>query len=149
MNNFFFKYIAPFYPALKNILALSVGFPTPEKIETILQHYSLASNFYLLGCFQQDILVGIVGFQCSEAAIIINHLAVHESYQKRGVGRQLIEELVKQKLPLTVSAETDGDTVDFYKKCGFFCTEHSTKYGLRYICQLNKKIKWTSIKICI
>ena len=79
------KKISPSHPLLIDILKLSIGFPTPDKIGRLLQAYS-NDNENLYGAFLNQTLVGIVGFHINQHQATIRHLAVLEMYRKQGVG---------------------------------------------------------------
>ncbi|MBK3509326.1 GNAT family N-acetyltransferase [Pseudomonas sp. MF6747] len=90
----------------------------------------------LLGAFEGDALVGIVGlaFEPREKArhkVTLFGMYVNEAYQQKGVGRQLVEAALSEArrhsrlklIQLTVTAGNDA-AFALYQRCGFI------QYGL-------------------
>jgi N-acetylglutamate synthase-like GNAT family acetyltransferase len=77
----------------------------------------------------------------SEKRIEIRHLAVRQDYQKKSVGKLLVEELfklVRGAAPLRIQTFARNDSVGFFTKLGFkpvgHYLEHDdfTKHGIRF-----------------
>ena len=65
----------------------------------------------------------------------IRSIAVAPAWRNRGVGRALIDALVKHHNAARVVAETDDDAVGFYRRCGFAAEDAPPKFGrARYWC---------------
>lgn len=90
----------------------------------------------LLGAFEGDALVGIVGlaFEPREKArhkVTLFGMYVNQAYQQKGVGRQLVEAALSEArrhsrlklIQLTVTAGNDA-ALALYQRCGFI------QYGL-------------------
>ena len=67
---------------------------------------------------------------------IIQHLAVFKRYQNQGIGRALIQEAIKRFHLNLLKAETDEESVNFYRKCGFSTAPFKGPYGKRFKCTL-------------
>ncbi|WP_445634387.1 N-acetyltransferase domain-containing protein [Nostoc sp. DSM 114161] len=75
-----------------------------EAIKTIEQfrdRIPVDSNNFILGCFEDKELIGIVGFQ-QESRIKLRHKAyitsmyVQQEYRRRGIGKLLLNELIER-----------------------------------------------------
>lgn len=81
-------------------------------------------------------VVGVVGIRSTgQATAVILHIAVDER-RRRGIGRTILEELVRKEQRHEFTAETDGEAVDFYRRCGFTVQSLGEKYpGVeRFLC---------------
>ena len=127
-------------PPIRALLALSVGFPTPAKIEAVCQLYRASVADHLLGCERDGVVIGCIGIELiglTEA--VIHHLSVEAAQRRVGIGRWLLEQ-VRVRWRLTgLRAETDQEAVDFYRKCGFRVERLEEQYpGIqRFRCTLN------------
>lgn len=78
----------------------------------------------------------------SEAAAEIIGIAVSDNARRKGIGKQLIQRVMESENLESVNAQTDDDSIGFYRKCGF--SEEKTIIGypdgsaVRYNCVLNK-----------
>ena len=124
---------------LRQLLPLSIGFPTPEKIKQRLARYRHAPKWHLLGYEGDCGLIGSGGFQLTAPGeAVINHIAVFPSYQGRGVGRQMVWQVPKRYSLHRLTAETDAEAVGFYRNCGFAIASLGNLYpGVeRFSCEL-------------
>ncbi len=134
-NNFIFKPVKISHPDLSKIISLSIGIPTEQKIHSVLTSYNTVNN-HLIGAFFNDILIGIIGIEISNKNGIIKHIAVSKENQMQGIGKQLIIHVANYFLLKHLTAETDDDSLKFYKKCGFQCRPCEGQHGQRYHCVL-------------
>lgn len=125
--------IEPSHPELPAVIAYSIGNPTDEKVQKVLDGYKDANN-PLIGYFIGGNLAGVIGLEISQASATIQHISVLHKYQSNGIGKQLVHYVMKHFSPKTTSAETDADAVGFYRAMGFECSASQGKYGTRYIC---------------
>lgn len=135
-NKILFQRVDPLHPSLKLVIKDSIGFPTAEKITEVLRSYELP-NHLLIGAFLSDNLIGIIGYMLYDKQATIRHLNVLENFRNQGVGKELIQALVKDCAPNRVLLETDEQSVAFYKKSGFVCESFDGKYENRYRCYLD------------
>lgn len=111
-------------PTMPEVLALykSVGWSMytrdPARLERALTH-----SLMVLGAFEGKQLVGLIRVVGDgETILFIQDLLVLPEYQRRGIGKQLIEALlarfpeVRQRVLLT---DDDPKTRSFYKAAGF------------------------------
>ncbi len=111
-------------PTMPEVLALykSVGWSMytrdPARFERALTH-----SLMVLGAYEGKQLVGLIrAVGDGETILFIQDLLVLPEYQRRGIGKQLIEALlarfpeVRQRVLLT---DDDPKTRSFYKAAGF------------------------------
>ena len=111
-------------PTMPEVLALykSVGWSMytrdPARFERALTH-----SLMVLGAYEGKQLVGLIrAVGDGETILFIQDLLVLPEYQRRGIGKQLIEALlarfpeVRQRVLLT---DDDPKTRNFYKAAGF------------------------------
>ena len=115
------------------LIKLSIGSPTPEKVQEILISYD-EPDHHLLGYYSEGKLVGLIGLQTHETHGIIKHIAVEEAYQKQGIGKTLITEAINDLGLKTCESETDEEGKGFYEKCGFTINAFTGPYGGRFKC---------------
>ncbi|MBR3517272.1 MAG: GNAT family N-acetyltransferase [Lachnospiraceae bacterium] len=82
----------------------------------------------------------VLGLSKTDAEII--GIAVSENARRKGVGKQLIKSVVELLNPECVIAQTDDDSIGFYRKCGFseekMVVEYPNGSSVRYNCTLYK-----------
>lgn len=89
----------------------------PEQLYQALTH----SHTVLSAWVAEDTLVGLAN-AISDGYLVVYypHLIVHPDFHKEGVGRLLMVRMRETYAGYHQQMVTaDGDTVDFYKKCGF------------------------------
>lgn len=128
------SFIDPIDLEVPPLLKLAMGSPSPSKIREVLNTYQ-RSDHYLLGCRVDGNLVGVLGAKMANNMAMIQHMAVLAAYRRQGIGKLLIEELLNRFAIGFLFAETDGDAVGFYEKCGFTCEPFEGTHGKRYSCQ--------------
>ena len=116
---------------LPKLIKTAIGNPTPDKVHHILNSYK-DPDHALLGCFIDKQLIGVIGFQIVAGTGIIKHIAVEEAHQKQGIGKALITEVLNEFIINSLEAETDEDSVDFYRNCDFIITPFEGPYGKRF-----------------
>lgn len=125
--------IEPSHSELPGVMAYSIGNPTKEKVCKVLDSYKVQNN-PLIGYFIDETLVAAIGLEVSKASAIIRHINVLPKYQSSGIGRNLVQYVMKLFSLEILSAETDEDAVGFYQTMGFECSGYEGKYGRRYKC---------------
>jgi ribosomal protein S18 acetylase RimI-like enzyme len=120
------------------LLALTVGNPTKEKLDEVINNYAHDPRFTLFGCIDPlDHLLAIIGIERTREGISIKHLAVSPATKYLGIGKWMLDELIKETNASYIYAETDDDAVGFYRKFGFKITPIESKYPpmQRYKCE--------------
>ena len=118
---------------VKVLLSMATGDQTPENLDSFLFEYYSDDNHLLFVSSEANIIIAIIGFDCSgKPSGIIKHLAVLPAHRRCGIGRHLILETAGALGLSTVELETDQDAVGFYHACGFTSTEIESNYpGIR------------------
>ncbi|AWP26838.1 GCN5-related N-acetyltransferase [Paenibacillus vortex V453] len=113
---------------VKELLEYSV-FPDPEAVERAASSYQTGES-RLFGYEEDGLLVGVIGFDVEQDELTIRHIAVLPENRGKGYGRGMILELLLelQPKPDRVIAETDEETVDFYRNIGFEVYSQGEKY---------------------
>lgn len=109
-------------PQLKKLMAFAMP---EEKVEEEYARYFENSNRYLY-LMEEEAFIGIemkTACRCE-----IRHIAVAPDSRKRGVGSQMIEEVIQLHGIQEIFAETDEDAVGFYQKIGFKTKSLGEKY---------------------
>ncbi len=107
-------------PDLLSILAPSVGCPTPNKLSSLADRYARDSSWSAHALFDRAIPAGILGLELTSPGCgRIRHIAVIPEARRLGLGRRMIEGIRVAASLQELYAETDGDAVLFYERCGF------------------------------
>lgn len=121
---------------VKNILADCVFDNSPNALKKEIERYIAYSELKLYGWVEDDIILGVAGFEIHKSRLEICHIAVLENTRHRGIGKKMIS-VLREKYKLPIEAETDDDAVEFYRKCKFEITPIQKYNVTRYICVLN------------
>ena len=85
---------------------------------------------------------GLMVLKISEDAAEIIGIAVSEKLRRRGIGKQLILSAMELERIGRIEAQTDDDSIGFYRRCGFSEEKSIIDYPdgsvVRYNCILNK-----------
>ena len=128
---------------LLEILAESTYKPTKNKLLLRAQKYMENENVVAYGAKIDDKFFGVIVINCEDSEnITILDIAVSKNSQNKGVGKGLINFVIDKLLPKTITAETDDDAVNFYKKLGFNVDTLPEKVCsiVRYKCILNTSV---------
>jgi GNAT superfamily N-acetyltransferase len=90
------------------------------KFPTKLQQ-AIAGSHTVVTAWDQDILVGLVNaLSDGIMTVYIHYMLVRSEYQKRGIGRELMNRMLAQHADYYRKVLiSDNHSVDFYEKCGF------------------------------
>ena len=125
-----------------NVLLFSVGYPTPKKIQRVIEEYEENANRELCGIRRENKLVGCIGLgMLGQGLAEIVHISVLPEHRLNGLGRMLIEQATARFALHQMTAETDEDARGFYTRCGFQTTDLGEKYPgcRRYLCTMKKR----------
>ena len=77
---------------------------------------------------------GIIVFKIKEQTAEILDIAVKPEYQGQGIGSMLIDYIFSKFAVSKITAETDDDTINFYKKYGFIIADTKVAFDTkRYV----------------
>ena len=127
-------------PLIRSVLALSQYRPTPEKLASRAAAYLADPDIYAFACFDQDKPLGVLVLKNHGAqAFEILSIAVVSDSRHRGIGSKLITHAAEALNCTQITAETDDDSVGFYRSYGFKIKSLGEKYPncVRYLCTLN------------
>ena len=120
---------------LSEVIKLSIGYPTEDKILEVIRSYHTTGN-ELIGAFWEGCLIGVIGLLQATEKITIRHISVLREFQRQGVGKLLLNDVKERYAEHKIIAETDGESVGFYMKSGFSCHSFEDKYeNMRYSCE--------------
>ena len=124
--------------ALQLVKEVFMEFEAPDYCEEGIADFmhAIGDESYLsmhcfYGAYRDNKLVGVIATRNDHHHIGL--LFVDKSYQRKGIGRQLIQHVLgmKDEKPITVNASPFGH--EFYKKLGFVDTsEEQITNGVRY-----------------
>lgn len=123
---------------LLEILVESVYMPTAERLNSRAEAYINNSDIIVLGASMNNRFLGIIVLENNgDDELVILDIAILKSIQRQGIGRTLIEYVKETYQPKCITAETDDDAIDFYRKIGFEVKSLGEKYPeiMRYECQ--------------
>ena len=113
------------------------------KTEQILAEYRYNPDQLLLGFVSKGELVALIGLQhTGPNDAVIRHIVVRRDCRRHGLGREMVNNVCKKFSLGTLTAETDNDTVQFYRRIGFQIKSLGKKYpGVeRFECRLKTKL---------
>ena len=117
--------------------------PTEEKFNIKVNQYLNDNSVKIFACFEQDEVLGVMVVSFIEQKKIESiGIAVNSSVRGKGIGSYMINQVVNDYGLLSVYAETDNDSVGFYRNNDFSIVEFSEIYGdehvVRYKCELTE-----------
>jgi ribosomal protein S18 acetylase RimI-like enzyme len=124
---------------LRQLLTFSVGYPTPDKIERRFADYRDGADRCLLAYEVDGRILGSVGLvHIAHGEVVIGNIAVLPEYRGRGIGRRMVQQVWAHFGLHQLNAETDGNAVGFYRRCGFAITSLGEKWPgtERFDCEL-------------
>ena len=93
-------------------------------------------------CESQGRKTGMMVLRISDSAAEIIGIAVSEKERRQGTGRYLVQYVMKSEGLERIHAQTDDDSIGFYRKCGFteerIVVDYPDGSVVRYNCILNK-----------
>ena len=94
-------------------------------------------------CEDRGRKTGMMVLKFSDSFAEIMGIAVSDKFRRRGIGSQLIQFAMESEGLERMHAQTDGDAVGFYRKCGFTVERIVVDYpdgpAVRYNCVLSKQ----------
>ncbi len=93
-------------------------------------------------CESRGKKTGMMVLRISDSAAEIIGIAVSEKLRCHGIGRRMIQYVMKSEGLERINAQTDDDSIGFYRKCGFteerIVVDYPDGSVVRYNCILNK-----------
>ncbi len=93
-------------------------------------------------CESKGRKIGMMVLRISDSAAEIIGIAVSVKKRRQGTGRYLIQYVMKSEGLERINAQTDDDSIGFYRKCGFteerIVVDYPDGSAVRYNCVLNK-----------
>ena len=103
--------------------------PVYEKYLQQTRNFADDDDIYVFVCVDNSQNVGMLVVRMKDGGEgEIVGIAVKPEYRRKGAGAYLIKESAKMMNIKKLTAQTDGDTVLFYKALGFECTSQKVKY---------------------
>ncbi|HWJ79532.1 MAG TPA: GNAT family N-acetyltransferase [Niallia sp.] len=121
-------------PTIRQLLSFA---SSEFKIDQEYEKYLKSSNRKLFSFVTEGEIVGCIGIEIiSLNECVMKHIAVSLEQRGRGIGSRMIKCLSEQYQFIT--AETDKEAVNFYRKYGFKVTSLGEKYpGVeRFLCEI-------------
>lgn len=114
--------------------------PVYEKYLQKTRDFAEDDNIYVFVCISENQNVGILVMRINEDSDgEIIGIAVKPEYRRMGAGSLLIEKSAKMMNIRKFTAQTDDDTVMFYRALGFDCDTESVRFPdgvrTRYNCK--------------
>lgn len=90
--------------------------------------------------------IGMMVLKSSGVAAEIIGIAVSDNARHKGIGKELIQSVIKSEEIERIKAQTDDGSIGFYRKCGFSEEKTVVEYpdgpAVRYNCVLYKLKKF-------
>ena len=116
--------------------------PTYEEYKTKMEDCLTDSSVKVFVIEYQGKKTGLMVLKISEDAAEIIGIAVSDNARRKGIGTQLIQRVMESEDLKSVKAQTDDDSIGFYRKCGFsderIVIEYPDGAAVRYNCVLHK-----------
>jgi ribosomal protein S18 acetylase RimI-like enzyme len=107
-------------PEVQELLTYAV-IDDPEALQRTLEEYKGQSALQLYGWEEENLLLGIVGFEETEdGSLEVRHIAVLPENRGKGYARGMILELLTSRHPRYLMAETEDEiAANFYRSLSF------------------------------
>ncbi|MGM0903683.1 MAG: GNAT family N-acetyltransferase [Bacillota bacterium] len=114
------------HPTIRELLSYATAM---EKVDHELARYIDSSNRKLYEFLLNDEIVGFVGVQMiTSQHYEIKHIAVLPNLRGQSLGSKMVKFVCEKHGLSLISAETDCDAVEFYRKYGFEVINLGEKY---------------------
>lgn len=127
---------------IRAVLSCCQYAPTKEKLDMLASKYEAEESVHAFSCMDGDAITGdIILQQLYNDSFEILGIAVDPTCRSRGIGKMMITQAAALLSCRVLKAETDGDAVGFYQKCGFEIQTLGEKYPgiMRYVCTWKRK----------
>ena len=125
-----------------SIYASCMYHPTYEEYKAQMEDYLHDSSVKVFVCENRGKRIGMMVLKSSGVAAEIIGIAVSDNARRKGIGKQLIQRVMESENLESIKAQTDDDSIVFYRKCGFsderIVIEYPDGPAVRYNCVLYK-----------
>ena len=125
-----------------SIYASCMYHPTYKGYKAQMEDYMHDSSTKVFVGEDRGMKTGMMVLKLSEDAAEIIGIAVSENARRNGIGKQLIQSVMESGNLESIKAQTDDDSIGFYRKCGFseerIVIEYPDGSAVRYNCVLHK-----------
>lgn len=122
-------------PNILRLLAPSVYNSTEERLLNRAKKYQEDEETNVYVYKEDNEYNGIVVFEIVNNSATILDIAVKPEYQGQGTGSKLIDFIFNSFNAQNITAETDDDAIEFYKKYGFIVADTKVEFDIkRYVC---------------
>ena len=115
--------------------------PTYEDFKIQMEGFLNDPSVSIFVCENQGEKTGMMVLKYSDAVAEIIGVAVPEKLRRQGIGNHMIQFVMESEGLDRIEAQTDDDSVGFYRKCGFAEERTVVDYPdgsvIRYNCVLN------------
>ena len=117
--------------------------PVYEDYKAIMEGFLSSPCVKVFVCEKHGDTAGILVLDETEAIPEIAGIAVSEEMRFQGIGKYMIHQVIRNEDLLMVKAQTDEESVGFYRKCGFtderVVREFPDGLSVRYDCYLSRR----------
>jgi|SRR5690625_421038 len=87
-----------------------------KQLQETVQYYGTNENWHLY-LWREDDVLGAIGLRIEDNThAIIQHLSVNPSHRNQGIGKKMVEQIVK-KYAKTYELTADAPVENFFKRC--------------------------------
>ena len=126
-----------------SIYASCMYHPTYEEYKAQMEDYLHDSSVKVFVCENRGKRIGMMVLKSSGVDAEIIGIAVSDNARRKGIGKQLIRRVMELDDLECVKAQTDDDSIGFYRKCGFseekIVIEYPDGPAVRYNCVPHKQ----------
>lgn len=101
------------------VLADATGEGTPEAARIRVEQAMAGGKDRVIGGWLRDQLIAAYTLERDGMANQIAVIAVAPAFRKQGFGRMMLHDALRRSGRRPLTAETDDDSIGFYKACGF------------------------------
>ena len=103
--------------------------PSPAKFSALAEELLSSPSPAAFGCRRKNRLAGAIALRQTGDQGEIVGIAVEEALRGQGLGGCLVRGAIQALRLKKVTAETDQEAVEFYRKCGFSARAFTRTYG--------------------